>query len=155
MCREGSVAAAQLFAAAGADAIHVTGWGRNSFANFTDGPLPDTIGAYRDDARAVRAAVHVPVIAVGRVLPELAEEMVAAGDCDFVAMGRQLLTAPELVSKLRGGRRSSIRPCINCYVCVEQNLFDASPRCAVTPQLGHEDAAPLVRAATEIGRAHV
>src|SRR3546814_20584030 len=90
----------------------------------------------------------VPVIAVGRVLPELAEEMVAAGDCDFVAMGRQLLTDPELVSKLRGGRRSSIRPCINCYVCVEQNFFDASPRCAVNPALGHEDAAHVVPAAT-------
>src|SRR3546814_18179343 len=90
----------------------------------------------------------VPVIAVGRVLPELAEEMVAAGDCDFVAMGRQLLTDPELVSKLRGGRRSSIRPCINCYVCVEQNFFDASPRCAGNPQLGPEAAAPGGPAAT-------
>src|SRR3546814_15290745 len=74
--------------------------------------------------------------------------MVAAADCDFVAMGRQLLTDPELVSKLRGGRRPSIRPCINCYVCAEQNFFDASPRCAVNPALGREDAAHLLRAAT-------
>ena len=60
--------AARVFAAAGADAIHVTGWGRNSFANFTDGPLPDEVGAYRSHAAAVKAAVGVPVIAVGRLL---------------------------------------------------------------------------------------
>jgi 2,4-dienoyl-CoA reductase-like NADH-dependent reductase (Old Yellow Enzyme family)/thioredoxin reductase len=141
-----STAAAQLFAAAGADAIHVTGWGRNSFANFTDGPLPETVAAYRDDAKAVRAAVDVPVIAVGRLLPEVAEAMLGAGECDFVAMGRQLLTDPDLVAKLRGGRRSTIRPCINCYVCVEQNFYDDPPRCAVNPALGDEGLAVVVPA---------
>jgi 2,4-dienoyl-CoA reductase-like NADH-dependent reductase (Old Yellow Enzyme family) len=138
-----SVSAARMFAEAGADAVHVTGWGRNSFSNFTAGPLPDEVGAYRADAKAVRAAVGVPVIAVGRLLPEVAEEMVAGGECDFVAMGRQLLTDPDLVAKLRTGRRSSIRPCINCYVCVEQNFYDDPPRCAVNPALGHEDLAVL------------
>ena len=140
---EESTAAARLFVEAGADAIHVTGWGRNSFADFTDGPLPDTVAAYRGDARAMRAAVDVPVIAVGRVLPEVAEEMLRTGDCDFVALGRQLLTDPDLVVKLRSGRRSSIRPCINCYVCVEQNFYDEPPRCAVNPALGDEDLAVL------------
>src|SRR5690606_29210878 len=33
-----AVLASQLFQRAGADAIHVTGWGRNPFDNFTDGP---------------------------------------------------------------------------------------------------------------------
>lgn len=138
-----AVAAAPLFVAAGADAIHVTGWGRNSFANFTEGPLPDTVGAYRDLARQMKDSVDVPVIAVGRVLPELAEEMVAAGDCDFVAMGRQLLTDPSLVAKLAAGRRAEIRPCINCYVCVEQNFWDDAPHCAVNPALGDETAVDL------------
>jgi 2,4-dienoyl-CoA reductase-like NADH-dependent reductase (Old Yellow Enzyme family)/NADPH-dependent 2,4-dienoyl-CoA reductase/sulfur reductase-like enzyme len=140
-----SAIAARMFAGAGADAIHVTGWGRNSFANFTDGPLPEAEGAYRDQAREVKASVPVPVIAVGRVLPELGEEMVARGDCDFVAMGRQLLTDARLVDKLRTGERSRVRPCINCYVCVEQNFFDDPPRCAVNPALGDEalaDVAP-------------
>ncbi len=138
-----SVAVARMCTEAGADAIHVTGWGRNSFANLTDGPLPDTIAAYRSDAKAMRAGVDVPVIAVGRILPEVAEEMLAAGECDFVAMGRQLLADPDLVVKLREGRSASVRPCINCYVCVEQNFYDEPPRCAVNPALGHEDLAAL------------
>ncbi len=128
--------AAARCVAAGADAIHVSGYGRNSFANFTDGPLPDAVGAYRDDAAAVRKAIDAPVIAVGRILPELGEEMIASGECDFVSMGRQLLADPDLVDKLRAGRRRAVRPCINCYVCVEQNFFDDPPVCAVNPALG-------------------
>lgn len=138
-----TVSAAPLIEAAGADAIHVTGYGRNSFANFTDGPLPDTIGAYREDAAAVKASVRIPVIAVGRILPEIGEEMLAAGDCDFVSMGRQLLADPDLVNKLRARRREAVRPCINCYVCVEQNFFDDPPVCAVNPELGRSERADL------------
>lgn len=137
---EEAVAASVMFEAAGADAIHVTAYGRNSFSNFTDGPLPDTIGSYRSYARAVKAAVKIPVIAVGRILPEVAEEMLAAGDCDFVSMGRQQLADPTIVNNLRAGRRESIRPCINCYVCVEQNFWDSPPKCAVNPALCNEPA---------------
>ena len=101
------------------------------------------MGQYREMAAAVKRAIDIPVIAVGRLLPELAEEMLAAGDCDFVAMGRQQLADPRLVEKLASGRRASVRPCINCYVCVEQNFFDAPPICAVNPALGNEPAATL------------
>jgi 2,4-dienoyl-CoA reductase-like NADH-dependent reductase (Old Yellow Enzyme family)/thioredoxin reductase len=141
---EETVEASRLFEAAGADAIHVTGWGRNPFSDFLKGPLPDQVAAYRDQARAVRAAVGVPVIAVGRMLPEVAEDVVATGDADFVAMGRQLLADPELVDKLSAGRRESVRPCINCYVCVEQNFWDDTPVCAVNPALGNEGAATFL-----------
>ncbi|GAB2856439.1 oxidoreductase [Nocardioides pacificus] len=141
---EETIAAARLFEAAGADAIHVTGWGRNPFRDFLKGPLPDGVGAYRANARRVKAAVGIPVIAVGRVLPEVGEAIVASGDADFVAMGRQLLADPELVNKLKAGRPDSVRPCINCYVCVEQNFWDETPVCAVNPALGDESAATLL-----------
>lgn len=139
-----TVEAARLFEAAGADAIHVTGWGRNPFRDFLKGPLPDQVAAYREHARQVRAAIGIPVITVGRVLPEVGEDIVASGDADFVAMGRQLLADPELVDKLRAGRRESVRPCINCYVCVEQNFWDDTPVCAVNPALGNEGAATFL-----------
>ncbi|MFJ6109130.1 hypothetical protein ACIQCV_00345 [Dietzia maris] len=47
----------------------MTGWGRNPFDNITDGPLPDTTSAYVDNAAAIKKAVSIPVIAVGRVFP--------------------------------------------------------------------------------------
>ena len=139
-----AVLAARQISAAGADAIHVTGWGRNPFENFTDGPLPESVAAYRNQIAAVKAAVDIPVIGVGRLLPEVAADMLAAGECDFVSMGRQLLADPDLVAKLTAGRPETIRPCINCYVCVEQNFFDAPPRCAVNPALGSEHKSDLV-----------
>jgi 2,4-dienoyl-CoA reductase-like NADH-dependent reductase (Old Yellow Enzyme family)/thioredoxin reductase len=137
--------AAALIEEAGADAIHVSANAHNPFRDFTEGPLPSTVGQYREFARTVKRHVTIPVIAVGRVLPEVAEEMIAAGDCDFVSMGRQLLAEPDLVNKLKAGRRKSVRPCINCYVCVEQNFFDGTPKCAVNPALGNESLSVLPR----------
>ncbi|HYN33563.1 MAG TPA: FAD-dependent oxidoreductase [Ilumatobacteraceae bacterium] len=147
-----AAAVAPFIEAAGADAIHVSANAHNPFGDFTDGPLPSTIGRYRGLSQAVKRAVTIPVIAVGRLLPELADEMVATGDCDFVSMGRQQLADPELVNKLASGRRAAVRPCINCYVCVEQNFFDSPPRCAVNPALGHEERVVAVSSPTDAPR---
>ncbi|MEH6621182.1 MAG: FAD-dependent oxidoreductase [Dietzia maris] len=140
--------AAVLFERAGADAIHVTGWGRNPFDNFTDGPLPDTIGAYVDNAAAIKKAVSIPVIAVGRMLPEVAEKAIDDDKVDFAAMGRQLLADPNLPNKLAAGTPERVRPCINCYLCVAENFFDDTPFCAVNPALGNETLLPLTPAPT-------
>ena len=144
----GAAEVAVLLAEAGADAIHVSGNAHDPFVRFTEGPLPDTPAAYRATAatvkRALVAAGHAtPVVAVGRLLPEHAEAMLAAGECDFVAMGRQLLADPDLPRHLAEGGTSAVRPCINCYVCVEQNFFDATPRCAVNARLGRGELDPV------------
>lgn len=136
-----AVSASRLFEAAGADAIHVSGYSNDSFGGFTLGPLPAREAAYRDVTRAVKRAVAIPVIAVGRVLPEVAEEMLAAGECDFVAEGRWQLTDPEMGNKIGSGRRKSVRPCINCYACVERNFFNDTPVCTVNPALGTPEEA--------------
>lgn len=140
--------ASVLFQRAGADAIDVTGWGRNPFDNFTDGPLPDGIGAYLDNTAAIKTAVAIPVIAVGRMLPEISETAIDDGKADFVAMGRQLLADPDLPNKLRAGTPEQVRPCINCYLCVNENFFDDTPFCAVNPALGNETLLPLTPAPT-------
>lgn len=148
--------AAALIEEAGADAIHVSANAHNPFSDFTEGPLPAAVAQYREIAHTVKQHVTIPVVAVGRMLPEVAEEMIANGECDFVSMGRQLLADPNLVNKIRSGDRPSVRPCINCYVCVEQNFFDGTPKCAVNPALGNETLAVLrpadrVRRVTIIG----
>ena len=140
--------ACEFIEQAGADAIHVSAQAHNPFRDFTEGPLPSGVAQYREFARTVKQHVAIPVIAVGRMLPEVSEEMLAKGECDFVSMGRQLLADPDLVVKIRRGQRDSVRPCINCYVCVEQNFFDGTPKCAVNPALGHEELANIVPFAT-------
>ncbi|MDJ0361016.1 FAD-dependent oxidoreductase [Rhodococcus sp. H29-C3] len=143
-----AVAAAKMFEEAGADAIHVTGTALNAFANFTDGPLPDKVGFYTDNATRIKQAISIPVITVGRMLPDVSEKMIAEGRTDFAAMGRQLLADPDLVNKLEAGTPERVRPCINCYVCVQENFWDETPLCAVNPALGNEAMLPLVRTAT-------
>ena len=135
--------ASALIEEAGADAIHVSANAHNPFADFTQGPLPSEVAQYREYTKIVKQHVTIPVIAVGRMLPEIADEMLTLGECDFVSMGRQLLADAELVNKIREGQRASVRPCINCYVCVEQNFFDGNPKCAVNPALCNESVAVL------------
>ena len=132
---------AQTAEKAGADAVHVSASSIDSIGpGFTDGPLPWQPGQYLGLARAVKARVKVPVIAVGRLSPDLAEESLAGSEtCDFVAMGRQLLADPDLPNRLRDGRPDLVRTCINCFVCVAENFWDSSPICAVNTRLGHYD----------------
>jgi 2,4-dienoyl-CoA reductase (NADPH2) len=124
---------------AGADAIHVSAYAGNTLSHhFTDGPLPHAEEAYAEFAAQIKAAVRVPVIAVGRIGAEAADRMIRTGRADLVSMGRQLLADPETPRKLAAGRAASVRPCVYCYVCVAQAFFDRPVRCAVNPEAGRE-----------------
>lgn len=132
---------AAMAEAAGADAVHVSASSTNSMSvGFTEGPLPWRPGQYLHLARTVKAAVRIPVIAVGRITPDLAEQALAGGDtCDFVSMGRQLLADPDIPHRLAAGRPELVRTCISCFVCVAENFWDATPVCAVNTRLGRYD----------------
>jgi 2,4-dienoyl-CoA reductase-like NADH-dependent reductase (Old Yellow Enzyme family) len=144
---EDSAVYAQLAEAAGADAISVSANGPNAVGpGFTLAPLPWEPGQYVPFARAIKAAVGIPVIAAGRLMPDQAEQVLAAGDADFIGMGRQLLADPELPNRLADGRPDLVRTCINCYVCVAENFFDDQPVCAVNAELGHYDRPPTTPA---------
>ncbi len=130
---------AEIAVEAGADAIHVSAYADSSSAvGFTEAPLPDRAAAYVEYAAGIRARVNVPVIAVGRIEPELGDQLIREGRADFIAMARKLLADPELPRKLAEGRPGSVRPCIYCYTCVAQAFFDRSVRCAVNPATAHE-----------------
>ena len=138
---------ARLAEAAGAHAVHVTASSPNPMGTgFTDGPLPWQPNQYVELASLVKHAVSVPVIAVGRILPDAAERLIADGTCDFVSMGRQLLADPEIPRRLTEGRPDLVRTCINCFVCVAQNFWDGTPVCAVNAELGHYDEGPVMPA---------
>jgi 2,4-dienoyl-CoA reductase (NADPH2) len=134
-----AVRAARLIEAAGADAVHVSAYAPNNLGtHFLDAPLPHAENAYVELARAVKAAVKIPVIAVGRIEPETADALIRDGAADLVSFGRKLLADPELPNKLAAGRRATVRPCIYCYTCVAQAFFDKPVRCAVNPEAGKE-----------------
>jgi len=133
---------------AGADAIHVSAYADpTSGAAFTEAPLVHAAGGFVELARGVKERVRVPVIAVGRISPELAEEVVRAGRADFVAMGRKLLADPELPRKLAAGLVGAVRPCVYQYRCVGNVFLRKPARCVVNPFMGREHALPVVPAA--------
>lgn len=134
-----AVGTAAIVEAAGADAVHVSAYANpSSGAAFTEAPLVHEPGGYLDFAAAIKARVSIPVIAVGRIEPEVAEKVLARGDADFIAMGRKLLADPELPRKLTEGRSEEIRPCIYCYTCVSRIFVNDHVRCAVNACTGFE-----------------
>ncbi|MBN2318844.1 MAG: FAD-dependent oxidoreductase [Acidobacteria bacterium] len=90
-------------------------------------------------AEQFKKALRIPVSCVGAVTPDQAEEAIASGKVDMVAMCRQLIADPDTVHKLERGRENEIRPCIRCNTCISRSHFGSKPpRCAVNPLFGRE-----------------
>jgi 2,4-dienoyl-CoA reductase (NADPH2) len=97
-------------------------------------------------AAAVKQVVDVPVIAVGRIHDSaFAEQILADGRADFVAMGRPLLADEALVEKVRTGGR--VRRCISCQNCIDALEIQFSVNCAVNARTGREQELTLDTAA--------
>lgn len=113
-----AVAAARALAAWGACAIEVSGGHRETRGVILrPGILRREQEAYfTEGARAVKAAVDVPVILVGG-LRSLAvmEEAVASGAADLVALLRPFVREPDLVNRLQKGQAKSA--CVSCNAC--------------------------------------
>ncbi len=90
-------------------------------------------------AAQFKKALNIPVSVVGAVTLEQAEEAIAAGKVDVVALCRQLIADPETVNKLQRGQEDEVRPCIRCNTCISRSHFGSKPpRCAVNPLAGRE-----------------
>ncbi|MEZ5501886.1 MAG: NADH:flavin oxidoreductase [Halioglobus sp.] len=117
------VATSRLCERAGADAIDVSAYGNVAHAiAFTEAPLVHEPGGFIPFATAVKQAVAIPVVAVGRIEPDIGERHIAAGHFDFLGLGRKLLADPELPNKLAAGQQKAIAPCIYCYICVKPDF---------------------------------
>ena len=116
------------------DILHVTsGLYHNHVESKAFSSIYHPHGCNLDLAAAVKAAVHVPVTAVGGFnSPEQIEEALAAGKCDFVAMGRQMLADPEFVNKTAMGKEDEIMPCLRCS-CFNPLASDPEKRVQVAP----------------------
>ena len=124
---------------AGADALDVSSYGNTSKGiAFTEAPLVHEPGGFLKFARMAKEKVSIPIIAVGRIELDVAENGLQNNDFDFVAMGRKLLADPGLPNKISSGQEHLIRPCIYCYVCVSQIFINKPMMCAVNSQLGNE-----------------
>ena len=134
---------AQRLEEAGVDAISVSAGIYDSdpswFAKiFPPAAMP--AGCNVDLAEAIKSAVGIPIIVVGRLDdPYLAESVLREGKADLIAIGRGLLADPHLPRKIAEGRLEDINPCIYCNQGCYGNLFKLwSIQCEVNPALGRE-----------------
>jgi 2,4-dienoyl-CoA reductase (NADPH2) len=130
--------AAALADSAAIDAINVgIGWHE---ARVPTVQLLVPPGAWRPWARAISDAVSVPVIASNRINTlELADELLAAGDADFVSLARPFLADPQIVAKGLEGPARAVNVCIACdQACIDRSIFDQRVSCVVNPRAGYE-----------------
>ncbi len=130
---------AQRLQEAGVDALHVSsGLYESPYRIFPVMAMP--MACYAHLAEAIKKEVRIPVVAVGKInQPALAEEILAKGQADFVAIGRQLLADPEFPNKAKEGRVEDIRPCLSCNNgCIGRLPKQWRLRCDVNPALGKE-----------------
>ena len=101
------------------DLIHVSvGVYRNPILSGEFSSMYQPHGLNADAAEAIKKVVSVPVVLVGGINdPAFAEELIASGKCDFIALGRQLTADPEFANKAQADREDDINPCIRCYKC--------------------------------------
>lgn len=111
-------------------------------------PMMTERGSLVPLAVEIRKALRIPVITVGRINdPALAQEIIAQGKADLVAMGRPLLADPYLPQKALAGEEDLIRPCIACNEgCYKRIFQQLDILCSVNPTLGREEQIPCSKA---------
>ena len=101
------------------DLIHVSvGVYRNPILSGEFSSMYQEHGLNAQAAETIKKMVRIPVVLVGGINdPAQAEELIASGKCDFVALGRQLTADPEFANKAQADREDDINPCIRCFKC--------------------------------------
>jgi len=98
-----------------------------------------------DRAAYIKSKVNIPVTVVGNI-PDIraAEQILAQGKADMVAMARNFLADGELLQKAYRGEVQAIRQCLHCCECVRGPATGTPLRCAINPLRGREARYPRV-----------
>ena len=133
-----TVAVARAIEAAGASMLSSgIGWHEARIPTIAQA-VPD--GGFAWATRPIKQAVGIPVAASNRInRPELAEQILAAGQADLVAMARPFLADEHFVEKAAAGDRKGINICIACnQACLDQYFVDVPISCLVNPRAARE-----------------
>ncbi|MFC1964313.1 FAD-dependent oxidoreductase [Chloroflexota bacterium] len=151
---EESQAFAKMFEQAGADYLSVSAYGYGSYQWIQqpehlmypepEGELKRALkrlkkpGLLVPPAIAIKEIVSVPVVAVGRLYPELGEWLLQKKKVDLIGMVKRLIADPELPNKLMQDRYEDIRWCMGCVECTGKLANKEPVRCRVNASLGQE-----------------
>ena len=92
---------------------------------------------------AIRKAVELPVVGVGRFKDPLqAERALAEGHCDLIGVVRGQIADADFAAKARSGQADDIRLCLSCnQECVGRMGLNRWLGCIENPHTGHESVA--------------
>lgn len=128
------------------DILHVSAGLHGEFQymrNWWQNYLMDRLYNVHYAADIKKAFPNLLVCTVGSIMNiKQAEEILAAGLADFVAMCRALLADPEMPRKYALSREEDHRPCLRCQYCGLRLMIPAVINCAVNPFLGNETEFP-------------
>lgn len=130
---EDSLAAGRILAAAGIDAIELSGG--LPMAKLT----PSRVGTkteadeayYQNEARALKELIDIPIILVGGMRSfNIAEKLVESETADYISMSRPLIREPELINRWKSG---DLRPalCLSDNLCFKTAVSGNGVSCAV------------------------
>ncbi len=139
MTMEEMIKVAHMLEDRGMDAIEMSG------GTFESGKLvPSRTGTsksrdrevyYRKAASAFKKEIKIPLILVGGFLSfDIAEEVVASGIADFIALARPLIREPHLIRRWEDGDRTKAS-CISCNKCFSTFSTKEALHCAAEKQV--------------------
>jgi 2,4-dienoyl-CoA reductase (NADPH2) len=102
-------------------------------------------GAFKEASKRLKSVVSVPVIAVNRInTPDIANDILNAGEADLISMARPLLADPEFFNKYQNDQTKQINICIGCNQgCLDHVFKNKRATCLVNPQAAFELDYPL------------
>jgi len=117
----------------------------------TIAPMYIKPGSFVYLAEGIKEVSGLPVFCIGRISnPEMAEDIVAAGQADMVGMTRANIADPELANKARTGRVDEIRRCIACSDgCWGRVAHPEGITCSINPSVGREKEMEIIPAAVQ------
>jgi 2,4-dienoyl-CoA reductase (NADPH2) len=156
MTIEETKALAKIFEQAGADCMHIRVDGVGKYLSshypelihYPEPPVPlgemldgsrHGAGGYIPITAAIKTAVSIPVIGVGRLDPELGEEILREGKADFIAFNKRILADPELPRKVAEGRLEDIAPCTACEHCISFRVYREPVRCRINAAIASKE----------------
>lgn len=126
---------------AGADVISVSAGMRDSDLNFNDHTSASPRGGWIHLAERIKKAIHIPVIAVKRLTPEMGEQILGEEKADLIAFGKAFIADPDLANKILEGNLEDIIPCTSCCQGCYDSLWMLKPiTCMLNPRIGRTDS---------------
>ena len=139
LATEDALAVARALEAAGADLLDVSGIGTASLGDWQGQPFLSASSvlpkgspgaAFAPATGRIRAAVGIPVIAVGKLAdPGLAQGVLDRQQADLVALARPLIADPLAAGKLLAGQDAAIvrcKECLSCFAAIRKGPIHCS-----------------------------